>query len=430
MRTSGGRGRRLGAAAAAACALALAAGPARAASEVVRGTIEGPRGPVEGVAVAVETAAGDPVGRAVTGPDGTWRVRLPRPGEYTATLDVATLPDGLQLRIPDNDTLEFDVQPGQDRTLLYPLVARGAAPDDAGPSAWERAAQLTADGIVFGAIVALSALGLSLIFGTTGFVNFAHGELVTVGAVVAFLFNASGAGPRVHLVAAAAIAVAAGALAGAALERGLWRPLRARRVGLFPLLVVSIGLSLLLRHVVLLLFGGRTRPFADYTLQTRLELGPVALAPRDLFVAGGALVVLAAVGLALQRTRLGKAIRAVSDDRDLAECSGIDVRRVVMLVWVGAGAIAALGGVFLGMVEQVGWSMGFNLLLPMFAGVILGGLGTAFGVVAGSLVIGVVTQLSTLWFPTELKFLWALVALVAILLVRPQGILGRAQRVG
>lgn len=413
----------------AACALALCAAPARAAGEVVRGTVEGPGGPVEGVEIAVESAGGDEVGRAVTAPDGTWKVRLPRPGEYTATLDTATLPDALELRLPDNATLAFDVRPGQDRTLLYPLVARGKAAPETGPSTWGRLAQLTADGVVFGAIVALSALGLSLVFATTGFVNFAHGELVTIGAVVAFLLNASGAGPGVHLVSAAIVAVAGGALLGAALERGLWRPLRARRVALFPLLVVSIGLSLLLRHVVLLLFGGRTRPFADYTLQTRVELGPVSLAPRDLVVAACAFAVLGAVGLGLQRTRLGKAIRAVSDDRDLAECSGIDVRRVVMLVWVVAGAIAALGGVFLGMVEQVGWSMGFNLLLPMFAGVVLGGLGTAFGVVAGSVVIGVATQVSTLWFPTELKFLWALVALVVILLVRPQGILGRARRI-
>jgi len=142
------------------------------------------------------------------------------------------------------------------------------------------------------------------------------------------------------------------------------------------------------------------------------------------------LLVLAGVGLMLKRTRAGKAIRAVSDNRDLAESSGIDVSRVVLNVWLLAGGLAALGGVFFGLAQLVSWDMGFKLLLLMFAAVILGGLGTAYGVIAGSLVVGIVAQVSTIWLPVELQNAWALVVLILVLLVRPQGIFGRRERVG
>jgi branched-chain amino acid transport system permease protein len=132
----------------------------------------------------------------------------------------------------------------------------------------------------------------------------------------------------------------------------------------------------------------------------------------------------------LRRTRAGKAIRAVSDNRDLAESSGIDVSRVIFNVWLLAGGLAALGGVFFGLAQLVSWDMGFKLLLLMFAAVILGGLGTAYGVIAGSLVVGIVAQVSTIWLPVELQNAWALVVLIFVLLVRPQGIFGQRERVG
>ncbi|MDQ0711504.1 branched-subunit amino acid ABC-type transport system permease component [Streptomyces luteogriseus] len=136
------------------------------------------------------------------------------------------------------------------------------------------------------------------------------------------------------------------------------------------------------------------------------------------------------IAVLLQKTRIGTAVRAVSANRDLAEASGIDVQRVVLFVWMLAGGLAALGGVFFGLVEIVTWDMGFKLLLLMFAGIILGGLGSAYGAMVGSLVIGVVAQMSTLWFPVDLQYAWALLVLILVLLVRPQGILGRAERVG
>ncbi|NNJ46342.1 MAG: branched-chain amino acid ABC transporter permease [Acidimicrobiia bacterium] len=143
--------------------------------------------------------------------------------------------------------------------------------------------------------------------------------------------------------------------------------------------------------------------------------------------------VMAWVGLFLMRSRTGKAMRALADNPDLAEASGIDVNRVIMLTWVMGGAVGALGGIFLGMTEQVRYTMGFNLLLLIFAAVILGGIGTAFGAMLGGLIIGVVTQVSTL-LPvietnTDLKLAVALGIMVIVLLIRPQGILGKKERV-
>ncbi len=418
----------------------LAAPSAVAAAQdgaAVGGTLRGPEGePVPGVTVVVERD-GQEVGTATTGPDGTWQVLLPGPGAYDVTLDVATLPENVALREAGAATLrEVTIRPGQQRTVLFPLVAPGEAvgpapgPAASGPGMGALLAQLTVAGIKFGAIIAITAIGLSLIFGTTNLINFAHGELVTIGALTAFFLNAATLGPGWGLIPAALAAVAVGALVGAGLELGMWRPLRSRGTGRIQLFIISIGLSLFLRHLLLVIYGSRPRPYTEYVIQEALVLGPIAITPRDLVITVLALAVLVAVGLMLLRTRIGKAMRAVADDRDLAEASGVDVARVVLVVWVVGGGLAALGGVLFGLSEIVAWDMGFRLLLLMFAAVILGGLGSAFGAMAGGLLVGLVAQLSTAYFPVELQNAWALGMLILVLLVRPQGLFGRAQRVG
>lgn len=316
--------------------------------------------------------------------------------------------------------------------VLLPAATARAQGEEVrhGPTFGARALQALIDGIQFGVIIAITAVGLSLVFGTTHLINFAHGEFVTIGATFAFFLNVSPAGPGWHLIPAAIAAVAFGALLGAVVERGIWRPLRARGAGLINLFIVTIGLSLLLRHIVLVLYGTRPASYAQYDIQRAIDLGPVGITPRDLTVTVLSVLTLLGVAALLQKTRIGTAVRAVSVNRDLAEASGIDVRRVVLVVWMLGGALAALGGVFLGLVEIVAWDMGFKLLLLMFAGIILGGLGSAYGAMVGSLVVGVVAQMSTLWFPVDLQYAWALLVLIVVLLVRPQGILGRRERVG
>lgn len=316
--------------------------------------------------------------------------------------------------------------------VMLPAVSASAQGDEVprGPTFGARALQALIDGIQFGVIIAITAVGLSLIFGTIHLINFAHGELVTIGATFAYFLNVSPAGPGWHLIPAAIAAVGFGALLGAAIDRGMWRPLRARGTGLINMFIVTIGLSLLLRHIVLVMYGTRPASYAQYDIQSAIDLGPVGITPRDLTVTLLAVLTLFGVAALLQKTRIGTAIRAVSVNRDLAEASGIDVQRVVLVVWMLGGALAALGGVFFGLVEIVTWDMGFKLLLLMFAGVILGGLGSAYGAMVGSLVIGIVAQMSTLWFPVDLQYAWALLALIIVLLVRPQGILGRRERIG
>ena len=399
------------------------AGAAEAGGEAVRGTLSNAGARVAGVTIRVEKD-GKPVGEAKSDAKGMFRIPLKTgPGSYTVVLDQTTLPPGVALRAPGEDRRTVMVRPGATAPALFAL----GQPTTKTTGKGAQALQLLVDGIQYGLVIAMAAIGLSLIFGTTGLTNFAHGELVTGGAILAYVFNA---GFGLNLVAATVLAVLGAGVLGALLDRGLWRPLRKRGTGLIAALVVSIGLSLVLRYAYLYLFGGASRSYTQYSTQGPIEIGPIAVTPRDLFIIGISIIVLTLVGLALQRTRIGKATRAVADNPSLAASSGINVERVINVVWAVGTGLAALGGVFLSLTQQVNFINGFNLLLLMFAGVTLGGLGTAFGALVGSLVIGIFTQLSTLVIPSELQQVGALAILILVLIVRPQGILGRAERVG
>jgi branched-chain amino acid transport system permease protein len=165
-------------------------------------------------------------------------------------------------------------------------------------------------------------------------------------------------------------------------------------------------------------------------LRRAVDYGVFTLTNRSLTSVLISVVVLVLVAVMLQRTKIGKAMRAVADNRDLAASSGIDVNRVILVVWVMGGALAALGGVLLGLSDQVQWDMGYRLLLLMFAGVTLGGLGTAYGALVGSVIVGVFVQMSTLVIPDDVKYVGGLLLLIVILVIRPQGILGSRARIG
>ncbi len=400
---------------------------AQDASEAVNGTmLDADREPIEGVLITITSADGAFAEEAVTDQEGLWEIPLPGPGDYIAVLDQDTLPEGVALRDPDRATLEVEVRTGQNRTLLFATGEAGAVAPFS-----QRFMTRFASGIQFGLIIAITAIGLSLVFGTTGLVNFSHGELVTLGAVTAWFLNApSGTGLGLQLIIAGLIATLLSAGVGGAIELGIWRPLRRRRTGLIQMLVISIGMMLMLRNLLQLWFGGRSRPYFDYAIQQAIQLGPIRITPRDLTVIVLATVVLVGIATMLSRTRIGKAMRAVSDNRDLAESSGIDVQRIVLIIWILGAGLAGFGGVLAATVENVSYMLGFRLLLLMFAGVILGGLGTAYGAMFGSIVVGLVTELSTLWFSSELKLVWALCVLILILLFRPQGLLGQRERIG
>lgn len=400
------------------------AGPASAqdSSQAIRGTLTDAGDPVEGVVIRVEQD-GDEVDEVESDENGVFLVQLDEPGEYTVILDEDSLPDGVALRREGDNEREVTVRAGATVPALFQLGESTRTSN----TTFNRFLQLLVGGLQFGLVIAMAAIGLSLIFGTTGLTNFAHGEMVTGGAILAYVFNVTWG---LNLIPATLLAVAVGGILGGLLDRGLWRPMRKRGTGLIAALVVSIGLALVLRYSYLYFFGGSSRSYAQYATQRPISIGPVNIPPRDLVIMAISIIVLTLVGLALTRTRLGKATRAVADNPSLAASSGIDVERVINVVWMVGSGLAVLGGVFLALSQQVGWLLGFNILLLLFAGVVLGGLGTAFGALVGSVLIGVFTQVSTLVIPAELQNVGALVLLMVILVVRPQGILGRAERVG
>ncbi|HEX8762042.1 MAG TPA: branched-chain amino acid ABC transporter permease [Pseudonocardiaceae bacterium] len=391
----------------------------------VSGTLRNADGTLlSGVRVQALDSGGQQVASTASDTRGRWELTVPRPGEYTFRIDQESLPPGVNVL---QGEVVRDVAPG---TLSLVVFRFGEQREGLETSATAQVLRILIDGIRFGLVIGITGVGLSLIFGTTGLTNFAHGELVTIGAVVAWTLNVTFG---LHLIWATVLAIVAGAAIGAANDLGIWRPMRRRRAGLIAQLVISIGLALVLRYLVLIFFGGRSEAFADYTNQVERDYGIVSITDKDIATIGISLVVLIGIALLLQRTRIGKAMRAVSDNRDLAAASGINVERVVLFVWVLAGALAALGGVLFGLSELAGtvqYEMGFALLLLMFAGVILGGLGTAYGALVGCLIVGVLVQASAQVIPVDLKYLGGLAVLIIILVIRPQGLLGSRARIG
>lgn len=403
--------------------------------------------PVEGGVVEVYSATlsadgrsvtevGDLVGTAESGADGKFSFALPAGrGDYAVVLDLTTLPEGVGLVDADKGTLPVRVAEGQSKAVLFNLIEGGATEGGSGgggsaanDSTIDKIARLAVNGLQFGLIIGMCAIGLSLIYGTTGLVNFAHSEMITLGAVLAWMFNVTF---DIPLVFAAVLAMILGAAAGTGLDIALWRPLRKRKTGLVAMSIVSIGLGLFMQYAILYQFGDRPSKYAEYGVQEKsIHLGPVSMSPKEVIIMILSAAILVLVALALKFTRLGKAMRAVSDNPDLAASTGIDVDRIITLVWLIGAALVSLGAVFQGVTQTVSWTMGQQLLLLVFASVTLGGLGTAFGAMAGSIIAGVTILVSTVWWPSELQTVPALFLMIVILMVRPQGIFGRRERIG
>jgi len=390
-----------------------------------------------GVTISVDGVAG-----TETDANGEFRIAVPETGDYIVTLEVETLPDGVNLRNPDANPLTATVN-DRDRRVLFPLVFGEAEESTAGAISFRRVAQLTAEGLKQGLYLAMAAIGLTLIFGTTGLVNFAHAELVTWGMLATYFFNFYGLagmigflaplpppfGGGVNLALAAVLGTLAGAALGWFLNRFIFRGARRAGVSLIAQMVMTIGLSIVLRYLFVYLFRGAPRGFGDFAAQRAISIGPVELTPKDLIAMGLSILILIGVASYLELTRMGKAMRAVSDNRDLAESTGIDVEKVISLVWMSGAALAALSGVFFGL-DQVKWDFGFRILLLIFASVTLGGLGRPYGALVGALIVGLTINLSTLFIDAEVKNMVALLMMALILMFRPQGILGRAERIG
>ncbi len=298
------------------------------------------------------------------------------------------------------------------------------------------------NGLLLGIIISVASVALSLLYGVTRIVNFAHGEIIALGAI-ATLFFSSPLDYRVlfldkfsplglNFVISCILAILVCGLFGGLLEVFLFRPLRKNDVGNIAVLVVTIGLSILVRHLYLLFATGKVQNF-PLELQRRQTYLFFDMTPRNLNVLIIGIIVMIIVGLLLTYTRLGKAMRAVRDSGELSSVSGINSDNIILITWISSSMLAGLAGIFQATINDVRWNMGFLILLLIFAGTVLGGIGTSFGAMIGGLLIGIMVQVSVglpfMEGHTEAKNAVALGVMILILLFRPQGIFGKKERI-
>jgi len=284
-------------------------------------------------------------------------------------------------------------------------------------------AQRTLNGLVSGSYFALGAIGLTLVYGILKLVNFAHGDMLTFGAYIAFMFNVT---IGVPLALALLIAVVVTAALGVVLELIMWRPMRRRKAGMLQLLLMTLGLAFVLRNMIQLFAG--TQPKAlDVNVTDSISFLGLTIGRTELLVVVIGVVVVVGVALMLRLTSLGRQMRALADNFDLAETTGIDTNRVVILTWVLSAGLAGLAGVlYVAAVGRLSPNTGFFLLLPLFAAVVLGGIGNAYGALAGGLVIGLTQEWATIPLQDDQwKVAVSFIVLILVLLIRPEGIFGK-----
>lgn len=279
--------------------------------------------------------------------------------------------------------------------------------------------QLLVYGLVLGSVLAMGAIGVSMIFGILRFAHFAHGDFMALGAYLGLAFVSAFSLSAWWALPAAMLGMA---IIAVAIDQLIYR--RLRRTQPVILLISSFGMALILRSLVQLIWGSDNQTYVSgIQFPWRLDwLGGLRLKPDHVWIVliSSALIVM--VHLFLSRTRLGKAMRAMSDNMDLARISGIPAERVIMMTWIIGGALAAAAGVFLGIDTRLHPMMGWTTLLPIFAAAILGGIGRPYGAIVGGMVIGISMEMSTLFISASYKPAVAFAIMVIMLIVRPQGI--------
>ncbi|MDX6410557.1 MAG: branched-chain amino acid transport system permease protein [Gaiellaceae bacterium] len=288
-------------------------------------------------------------------------------------------------------------------------------------------AQATINGLVSGAYFALGAAGLTLVYGVLKLVNFAHGEFLTFGAYMAIVSRAAFGFP---LALALPFAFVTTALLALALEMVMWRPMRRKGAGAMQLLLMALGLAFVIRNVIQLFAGSDVRQLGA-NVTSSVTFHNLHIGRTELWVVILAFAVLVALAVMLSRTRLGMHIRALSDNPELASTTGLDNDRIILYTWLLAGGLAGLAGVVYGAsIGVITPNLGFGIVLSIFAAVIVGGIGDAYGALAGGVLIGLVQEWSTLVVPVNLKVAVGFGAMILVLILRPQGIFGRARSAG
>ncbi|HCL70759.1 MAG TPA: branched-chain amino acid ABC transporter permease, partial [Actinobacteria bacterium] len=335
----------------------LGASAAHAVDTTLVGNFTAPDGSsIPDVSITVSDDAGFS-DTATSDANGDFAIPLPGGGTYAIEIDVTTLPDGIALQTPEDASRSLLVLGGEKKIITKLVEGEGGGGNDGGflDVSGDQVLQLLFDGLLFGIMIALGALGLNLVFGTTGLTNFSHGDLLTLGAFTALILNEAG----LHIIIAAPIAIViAAVLFGWGQNKVLWRPLRRRKTGLIAMMIITIGLAIVIRYGVALFFGGAPRNFNQYAGQAGIEIGPVSTTPKALILAGLATIALILTVIWVQRSRIGKATRAVSDNPALASATGIDVEKVIAVVWTLAAGLAAFSGIYLGLTQDNIWNMG------------------------------------------------------------------------
>ena len=291
------------------------------------------------------------------------------------------------------------------------------------------------NGLLLGIIISVASVALSLLYGVTRIVNFAHGEIIALGAIMTLFFS-NPIDSRVlfldrysplgmNFTFSIIISIIICGIFGGLLEIFLFKPLRKSEVGNIAVLVVTIGLSIFFRHIYLLFATGKVQNF-PLELERRQTYLFFDMTPRNFQVLIAGLAVMIFIGLFLSYTKIGKAMRAVRDSNELANISGINSDNIILFTWVSSSMLAGLAGIFQAIINDVRYNMGFLILLLIFAGTVLGGIGTSFGAMVGGLLIGIFVQVSValpfMEGHTEAKNAVALAIMILILLFRPQGI--------
>ncbi len=281
-------------------------------------------------------------------------------------------------------------------------------------------AQLFINGIIFGGIIGLTAMGLTLVYGILRLANFAHGDYLTIGAYLAYFFSFNlGMGMVPSFIAAVAVS----SVMGVGIDKIVWKPMRARGAGLITLLITSIGVAFVLRNFVIVFWGNALRNYG-FQIKEGIAIFGIRITHIQIGIIVFSIAVMFLVHYLLGHTKLGKAMRATSDNVDLAEVTGIDVERVITWTWIIAAALAAIGGIMLGLDTHIKPVMGWSLLLPIFSAVILGGIGNPYGAIAGGFVIGLSQELSVAVLPAHYKPAVSFAIMIIVLLLRPKGIFG------
>ena len=298
------------------------------------------------------------------------------------------------------------------------------------------------NGLLLGIIISVASVALSLLYGVTRIVNFAHGEIIALGGIMTLFFSNPidskilfldrFAPLGMNFSTSIVIAILICGIFGGLLEIFLFRPLRKSEVGNIAVLVVTIGLSIFFRHIYLLFATGRVQNF-PLELERRQTYLFFDMTPRNFQVLIAGLIVMIFIGLFLSYTKIGKAMRAVRDSNELANVSGINSDNIILFTWIASSMLAGLAGIFQAIINDVRYNMGFLILLLIFAGTVLGGIGTSFGAMVGGLLIGIFVQVSValpfMEGHTEAKNAVALAIMILILLFRPQGIFGQKERI-